>query len=145
MIKINSDIFLNDDELVFSFVRASGPGGQNVNKVSTAAQLRFDAGKSPSLPDSVRKRLGDLAGKRMTKENVIVINARSFRSQDKNRRDAVERLVKLISRAAQTPAKRIGTTISRSARMRRRETKRKNSLRKKMRGPISTSRDFSDG
>ena len=106
MIAINDDLALGEHELSETFIRASGPGGQNVNKVASAAQLRFDVGASPSLPEPVKARLARLAGKRLTQEGVIVITARRFRSQERNREDARERLVALIRRAAEPPKPR---------------------------------------
>jgi len=100
VIPVTPRIKLDEDELVESFVRASGPGGQNVNKVSTAVELRFDARHSPNLPDSVKARLLALAGRRVTKEGVIVIDAQRFRTRERNREDALDRLVELIRAAA---------------------------------------------
>ncbi len=99
MIEITPRISIAEEELEFSFVRASGPGGQNVNKVASAVQLRFDAAHSPHLPDGVKMRLSRLAGRRMTQDGVIVIQAQRFRTQERNREDAVERLVELIRSA----------------------------------------------
>lgn len=103
MIAVTPRIALDDDEIVESFVRASGPGGQNVNKVSTAVELRFDAAGSPNLPDGVKARLRGLAGRRMTREGVIVIEAQRFRQQERNRADALDRLVELIRAATHVP------------------------------------------
>ena len=103
MIQVTEEIALDENELEFSFIRASGPGGQNVNKVSTAVQMRFDARKSPSLADEVSTRLQKLAGARLTLEGVIVITANRFRTQERNRADAVERLTTLIAKAAVAP------------------------------------------
>ncbi|WP_127088444.1 alternative ribosome rescue aminoacyl-tRNA hydrolase ArfB [Aquabacter cavernae] len=99
-IEITPRLAITEEELSFSFVRASGPGGQNVNKVSSAVQLRFDAWGSPNLPDGVKSRLGRVAGSRMTQDGVIVIHAQSFRSQDRNREDSIARLVEMIREAA---------------------------------------------
>ncbi|CAP57599.1 alternative ribosome rescue aminoacyl-tRNA hydrolase ArfB [Gluconacetobacter diazotrophicus] len=110
---------LPESELEVSYILASGPGGQNVNKVATAAQLRFDAARSPSLPDRIRARLLDLAGSRATREGVIVITARRFRTQQRNREDAIERLADLIRQAAHRPAFRVATRPGRAARQRR--------------------------
>ena len=109
MIPVTPTVALRDDELEFRFVRASGPGGQNVNKVSTAVELRFDAAHSPSLTDDVRTRLIRLAGTRANTEGVILIDARRHRSQTLNREDAVARLVELIQRAAERRRPRIAT------------------------------------
>src|SRR5262249_37757658 len=100
MIRITPSISIGEDELEEYFIRASGPGGQNVNKLASAVQLRFDVRRSPSLPDDVRTRLERLAGKRLTRDGVIVINAQRHRTQERNREDARERLVDLIRRAA---------------------------------------------
>jgi ribosome-associated protein len=123
MIAVTDQISLGDGELEFSFIRASGPGGQNVNKVSTAVQMRFDARRSPSLADEVSARLQKLAGSRLTLEGVIVITASRHRSQERNRADAVERLVALIVKAAAPAAKRRPTRPTKASRARRLEAK----------------------
>ena len=119
MIKINERIELRDEEIVETFVRASGPGGQNVNKLSTAVELRFDVRGSPSLPDDVSIRLQKLAGRRLTKDGVLVIEAQTHRTQERNRADALARLIALIRQAAVAPKPRKKTKPSRAARAER--------------------------
>ena len=109
MIPVTANIVLDESEITESFVRASGPGGQNVNKVSSAVQLRFDARRSPSLPADVRSRLESLAGSRLTRDGVIIITAQRHRAQARNREDALARLLDLIRRAAHPPLKRRAT------------------------------------
>jgi len=123
MISVTGTIAIPEEEIHQEFIRASGPGGQNVNKVATAVQLRFDAAHSPSLPEEVRERLVRLAGKRMTKEGYLVIAARRFRTQEQNRRDAVARLVDLIRQAAQRPKPRRKTRPTLASKERRLENK----------------------
>ncbi|MBO6576900.1 MAG: aminoacyl-tRNA hydrolase [Rhodothermales bacterium] len=135
MIRIGPGIELGDDELQFEFVRASGPGGQNVNKVATAVQLRFDAAGSPNLPEPVRKRLLRMAGSRLTGDGVLLINARRYRTQERNRRDAVDRLVALIREAAVPPKRRKKTKPTRASRERRLEAKKQRGELKKSRRP----------
>ena len=106
MIAVTPEITLDDDELVETFIRASGPGGQNVNKVSSAVQLRFDVRRSRSLPDAVAVRLMKLAGRRLTHDGVLVLTAQRFREQERNRADARARLIALIAAAAVAPVKR---------------------------------------
>ncbi|MGI9169740.1 MAG: alternative ribosome rescue aminoacyl-tRNA hydrolase ArfB [Caulobacteraceae bacterium] len=119
MILVTDVISLDESELAFSFIRASGPGGQNVNKVSTAVQMRFDARRSPSLTAEVSARLQKLAGSRLTLDGVIVITARRHRAQEPNRADAVARLVALIAQAAAAPVKRRPTRPTKASRERR--------------------------
>jgi ribosome-associated protein len=132
-------ISIDDGELEWDFVRSSGPGGQNVNKVATAVQLRFNVRHSRSLPDDVRERLAHLAGKRMTSDGVLVIRARRFRTQEGNRQDAWNRLEDLIRRAMVRPAARKKTRPSRAAKKRRLEEKARRSMTKKMRGKVEES------
>ncbi|MBA4399034.1 MAG: aminoacyl-tRNA hydrolase [Anaerolinea sp.] len=124
MIELTPTLSLEEKELVFDFIRASGPGGQNVNKVSSAVQLRFDAANSSSLPAEVKERLIKLAGSRMTEDGILIIEAKRFRSQEKNRIDAVQRLVALIQKAAEPPKKRKPTRPSVTARAARVGAKR---------------------
>ncbi|MHA1164480.1 MAG: alternative ribosome rescue aminoacyl-tRNA hydrolase ArfB [Alphaproteobacteria bacterium] len=137
MLRINHRIEIPDAELEEKFIRASGPGGQNVNKVSSAVELRFDAKRSPSLPEAVLQRLIGLAGRRATRQGVIVIRAERFRTQERNRADARDRLVRLIRRAAATPRARIKTRPTRASIERRLRAKaRRGSLKRTRReGP----------
>ncbi len=135
-ITITDAISIGEDELQESFVLASGPGGQNVNKVSSAVQLRFDVAHSPSLGHEVRARLSQLAGQRLTKDGVIVISARSHRSQERNRADARARLVELIRRAATPPKPRRATKPTRASKERRLDSKIRRAKLKRHRGPV---------
>ena len=133
MIRITDRISIDENELEERFIRASGPGGQNVNKLSTAVQLRFDARGSPNLPNDVRARLERLAGRRLTREGVIVIIAQRHRTQERNRQDALDRLVELIQAAAVAPIPRRKTKPTRGSRERRLETKKHRSSIKGLR------------
>jgi ribosome-associated protein len=134
MLKITDEISVDERELEERFVRASGPGGQNVNKVSTAVELRFDVGRSASLPEGVRVRLSRLAGRRLSDEGILVIRANRFRTQERNREDARERLAELIWQAATVPKRRVPTKPSRAAKERRRQEKAQRSRVKRLRG-----------
>ena len=133
MLRITDTIAIDDAELDESFVRSSGPGGQNVNKVSSAVQLRFDARQSPSLPNDVAVRLMRLAGSRLTKDGVIVIVAREYRDQSRNREEARERLTDLIRQAAVKPKPRRPTKVPKAAKRQRVDEKKRRGSIKSMR------------
>lgn len=139
MIPVTPHITLDDAEIEERFIRASGPGGQNVNKVATAVQLRFDVLHSPSLPADVRTRLATLAGRRLSDDGVLTISAQRFRSQPRNRADALARLIELIRAAAQPPKPRKKTKPSAGAKKRRLEIKRRHGEIKRAR-----TKDLSD-
>jgi ribosome-associated protein len=141
MIPITPTLALDENEIQLDFVRASGPGGQNVNKVATAAQLRFDVRRSPSLPDGVRERLMRLAGRRITEDGVLIITAQRFRTQERNRQDALDRLVELVRRAAEPPKLRRKTRPTLAAKARRLDTKRQRGQTKRLRRPVSSAQD----
>jgi ribosome-associated protein len=125
MITITDTIAIDEREIGETFIRASGPGGQNVNKLATAVQLRFDVRHSPRLPAPVRERLERLAGRRLTREGVLIITAQRHRTQERNRQDALERLIDLIRRAAIAPIPRRPTKPTHASRRRRLETKKR--------------------
>jgi ribosome-associated protein len=133
MIRVTDDISIDEREIEESFVRASGPGGQNVNKLSTAVQLRFDVRGSPSLQEEVRRRLERLAGARLTRDGVLVVIAQRHRTQGRNRGDALDRLVELIRRAAIAPRLRRPTRPTKASRERRIESKKRRSGIKRLR------------
>lgn len=141
MIVITPTIAINEKEITFDLIRASGPGGQNVNKVATAVQLRFDVEHSPNLPVDVRARLVRLAGRRITSEGVLVIEARRFRTQEQNRQDAVDRLIALIRKASEKPKVRLRTRPSKGSRERLLAAKRRRSRIKQMRRAVSAFED----
>ena len=136
MIIITPTISINENELHISYIRASGPGGQHVNKVATAAQLRFDAQSSPAINAAMFKRLVTLAGQRMTSDGEVVITASRFRTQSDNREDAINRLVALLKQAATKPKFRVHTKPTRASKERRLNTKKVLGNRKKTRGKV---------
>ena len=141
MIRVNRTIAIDENEIQEEFIRASGPGGQNVNKAATAVQLRFDVANSQTLPDDVRKRLLSLARKRINEEGVLVIDARRYRSQRANRRDARGRLVGLIRKAAQKPRIRRKTKPTLASKIRRLEDKQHRAKTKRLRRTVHEMTD----
>jgi ribosome-associated protein len=137
MIRITGTISIDEKEVQEEFIRSSGPGGQNVNKVATAVQIRFDAAHSPSLPNEVRQRLLRIAGKRVNTEGMLVIVAKRYRTQKSNRDDAIARLVELIRKATHRPVVRRKTKPTHGSQIARLETKHRHSLTKRRRRPIS--------
>ncbi|MBM3599720.1 MAG: aminoacyl-tRNA hydrolase [Alphaproteobacteria bacterium] len=133
MIRVTASIAIDESEIIESFIRGAGPGGQNVNKVATAVQLRFDVRRSPNLPSEVRARLESQAGRQLTRDGVLVLTARRHRTQEANRRDALERLIAMIQRAAVPPVPRRPTRPTAGSRRRRLETKRRRSTAKRLR------------
>jgi ribosome-associated protein len=141
MIAITPTIAIRENEIKLDFIRSSGPGGQNVNKVATAVQLRFDVRNSPSLSHDVRARLVRLAGRKITEHGILIIQARRFRKQERNRQDATDRLINLIRKASEKPKARIKTKPTRAAKKRMLAAKQHRSKIKRMRRLVSTSED----
>ena len=139
MIRITETVFIDEEEIQLDFIRSTGPGGQNVNKVATAVQLRFNVLKSDALSATIRDRLKRIAGKKMTGDGILVIKARRFRSQDQNRKDAIDRLIKLIRKATVEPKPRRKTKPSRAARERRLAAKKIRSETKRLRRGVKRS------
>jgi ribosome-associated protein len=137
MIEITSSVSINQDEIQIDFMRASGPGGQNVNKVSSAAQLRFDIRNSPSLEPEVKERLIRLAGSRVTGDGILIIEAKRYRTQEQNRFDAIQRLVTLVQKALEKPKLRRKTRPTLASKHKRLQAKRQHSEKKRLRGQHS--------
>lgn len=133
MIKITKNLFINEDEITVNFIRSPGPGGQNVNKIESSVQIRFDVKQSPSIEETLFNRIKDIAGRRMNKDGVIVITANRTRSQNRNKEDAFNRLTELISRATLIPKKRKETKPSTASKTRRLENKKHKGDIKKLR------------
>jgi ribosome-associated protein len=139
MIEVTDSIRLPENEIQLDFIRASGPGGQNINKVSSAVQLRFDAAKSSALSEEVRTRLKQISGHRMTADGILIIKAQRHRTQDRNREDAIERLVALIRQAAEKPRPRRPTKPSRAAKQKRLSSKRHRGETKRRRRSVPSA------
>jgi ribosome-associated protein len=136
MIQITPELTIDEGDIQFDFIRGSGPGGQHVNKVASTVQLRFD---TKNLPETVRVRLEQFAGSRLTKDGILIINSRRYRHQEANRQDALSRLVELIQQAARSPKARKKTKPSTASKQRRLASKRRHSETKRLRKPIQTS------
>jgi ribosome-associated protein len=141
LLTMTPHIRIPEEDIQIEYVRASGPGGQNINKVATAVQLRFDVRRSPALPGDVRRRLEKLAGRRLTSEGVLVLDARRHRTQEQNRADAIDRLRELIAKAAVPPRRRRATKPTRSSVERRLNGKHKKAVQKMHRGKQFSSED----
>lgn len=141
MIRVTPQISLDEAEIEERFIRSPGPGGQNVNKTATAVQLRFKVKSSPSLPDPVKVRLRQLAGKRINTRGVLTIEARRYREQPRNREDALERLVNLIRKATEKPTQRLKTRPTLGSKKRRLEDKKKRGTEKKRRASVSRAEE----
>jgi ribosome-associated protein len=137
MIPVTPSMAIDEKEITFDFVRASGPGGQNVNKVATAVQLRFDVQHSPNLPEDVRARLTRIAGRRITEKGILIIEAKRFRTQERNRQDALDRLIALIRKASEKPKRRRRTKPSKGSKERLLAAKRRRSRLKQMRRRVT--------
>ena len=133
MIEVNDRVTIDEAELQFDFIRSSGPGGQNVNKVSSGVQLRYDVKNSPSLPEEVRKRLMQMAHNRITQDGILIVEAKQYRTQEQNRQAAIERLVELIRQASKKPKIRKRTRPSKAAKRKRLEAKRRRGQIKRLR------------
>ncbi len=141
MIRVTHSISLDDSELSLTFVRSPGPGGQNVNKVASACQLRFNVATSPSLAEDVKRRLNALAGSRMTDEGVLIVSARRYRTQNRNRDDAFERLIEMIRQAATPPVKRRATRPTLASKRRRLDGKKRRGQTKQLRRSPKATND----
>ena len=141
MIRVTDSIRLNETEIQLDFIRASGPGGQNVNKVSSAVQLRFDPTQSAALTDDICSRLKQIAGRRMTTDGILIIEARRYRTQERNREDAIDRLVALIRKAAEKPRPRRRTRPSAAAKQKRITAKKQRGEIKRRRSRVRIARE----
>ena len=137
MMKISPDIAIDEKDIIFEFVRSSGPGGQNVNKVSTTVQLRFDLNGASGIPADVKNRLAKVAGRKLTGDGVLIIQASRFRKREQNRQDAVERLVELLRAAAVKPKKRVKTKPTKASRERKLASKKRRGRLKQMRKKVA--------